>query len=45
MTEYKKPTKAQIKQGAYTPVVKTSTTKPKAWGKKHPGLPKLPKAK
>ena len=40
MAEYKKPTKAEKAQGAYTPKVKTSQPKPKAWGNKHPGLPK-----
>lgn len=45
MAEYKKPTKADIARGAYTPIVKTSQKRPKAWGRKHPGLPKLPKAK
>lgn len=45
MADYKKPTKAQQKQGAYTPIVKTPKTNPRAWGKKHPGLYKPPKSK
>ncbi len=45
MAEYKKPTKAELKRGAYTPRVKVYIPRPKARGRRHPGLYKPPKVK
>jgi hypothetical protein len=43
--EYKPPTAAERKRGCLHTSVKISTPRPKACGKKHPGLYKPPKAK
>jgi hypothetical protein len=38
--DYKPPKVAEVKRGVYTPRVKTYTPRPKARGRRYPGLPK-----